>query len=44
MSRYKDSEIADAVNIHLPEKFHEISRLLPTRAKRAVHSVSPEEN
>lgn len=43
MSRYKDSEIADAVNIHLPDKFHEISRLLPTRATRAGHSVSVEE-
>jgi hypothetical protein len=44
MSRYKDSEIADAVNIHLPDKFHEISRLLPTRATQAGHSVSVEES
>ena len=41
MSRYADSELADAFNIHLPDQFHEISGLLPTRATRMTRVKLP---
>jgi hypothetical protein len=36
MSRYVDSELADALNTHLPDQFDSISPLLPTRATRTT--------
>jgi hypothetical protein len=38
MSRYTDTELADAVNVHLPDQFQEISRLIPTRATRTARA------
>ncbi len=41
MSRYPESELLDAVNIHLPNQFHKISGLFPTRATRAARVKLP---
>jgi len=41
MSRYSEPELMDAVNIHLPDQFHKISRLLTTRATRVARVKLP---
>lgn len=41
MSRYVDSELADALNTHLPDQFDSISPLLPTRATRTTRVKLP---
>jgi len=41
MDRYTDTELADAVNIHLPDQFQEISRLIPTRVTRTARAKHP---
>jgi hypothetical protein len=41
MSRYTQSVLMDAVNIHLPDLFHQISGLLPTRATRMTRVKLP---
>jgi hypothetical protein len=41
MSRYADSELADAFNIHFPDLFQKISGLLPTRATRMTRVKLP---
>jgi hypothetical protein len=40
MSRYKSSEIADAVNIRLPDLFHKISELLRSRDSDGASKAS----
>jgi hypothetical protein len=41
MNRYTNTELIDAVNIHLPDQFHEISQLIPTRPTRTARAKLP---